>query len=116
MTLAARGLLALVFIGAVAPPATYAADRYLLQIDRQSVVRVLIELSKQTHLQIVGTFPSGASESARLIGPLHGEFTAEKALQLLLADSDLTFVRVNANTITVMSKPRAPLQTTGDQS
>ena len=116
MTLAARSLLALVCIGALAPPATYATDRYSLRIDRQSVVRVLIELSKQTRLQIVGTFPSGTSEGGRLIGPLHGEFTAENALQLLLADSDLTFVRVNANTITVMSKPRAPLQTAADQS
>jgi hypothetical protein len=42
-----------------------------------------------------------------LVGPLRGEFTADRALQLLLQDSDLTFVRVNANTVAVMSKPVA---------
>lgn len=105
MTMAARSVLAVAFSGALAPQAVHAADRYPLQIDRQPVVRVLLELSKQTHLQIVGLFPSEPTEGGVLVGPLRGEFTAEHALQLLLADSDLTFVRVNANTITVMSKP-----------
>ena len=104
MTMAARSLLALACSGLLAPQAV-AEDRYTLQIDRQPVVRVLIQLSKQTHQQIVGMFPSGDSEGGRLIGPLTGEFTAEHALQLLLAGSDLTFVRINANTITVMAKP-----------
>lgn len=115
MTLPARSLLALVLAAALTPPAS-AADRYSLQIDRQPLVRVLIELSKQTHLQIVGTFPSGAGEGRRLIGPLRGEFTAERALQLLLTDSDLTFVRVNANTIAVMPKPATSLRTARDRA
>ncbi|HEY0681656.1 MAG TPA: STN domain-containing protein [Steroidobacter sp.] len=103
--MAARSVLAVAFSGVLAPQAVPAADRYPLQIDRQPVVRVLLELSKQTHLQIVGIFPSEPSEGGVLVGPLRGEFTADRALQLLLQDSHLTFVRVNANTVAVMSKP-----------
>ncbi|MBM0108649.1 STN domain-containing protein [Steroidobacter sp. S1-65] len=108
MTKAARSLLALTFSGLIAPPATSAAERYTLHIDRQPVVRTLAELSKQTRLQIVGMFRNEGGAASRLTGPLTGEFTIECALQMLLADSDLTFVRVNANTIAVMAKPAEP--------
>lgn len=108
MTIAARSLLALTFSGLIAPPATTPAERYTLHIDRQPAVRALAELSKQTHLQIVGMFSNEDSAGSQLIGPLAGEFTIERALQMLLADSDLTFVRVNASTIAVMAKPAAP--------
>ena len=114
--MAARSLLAVLLSAALVPQAACAADRYSLHIERQPIARVLLDLSKQTQLQIVGMFPAGQREASRLIGPLRGEFTAEQALQLLFTDSDLTFVRVNANTITVIPKQPIPADVAGDRS
>ncbi|MBL8265381.1 TonB-dependent receptor, partial [Steroidobacter sp.] len=91
--------------GVLAPLAVQAADEYSLRIERQPLARVLRELSEQTGLQIVAMFATDHGEASKPVGPLRGEFTAEAALQKLLADSDLTFARVNSNTISITSKP-----------
>jgi hypothetical protein len=76
--------------------------QYSLQIERQPLVGTLRELSKQTGLQLVGLLGTNADDQARVVGPLNGDYTAEAALNELLAQSSLVFKRVNDRTIAII--------------
>jgi iron complex outermembrane receptor protein len=75
------------------------AAEYRLDIERQDIASALIELSRQTGLQI-GYFRESPGQTL-LVGPLRGSYTAEAAMTQLLSASGLSFERVNASTIAV---------------
>jgi hypothetical protein len=87
----------------VAPPTTYE-----LHIERQPLVRILNEFSRQTGLQIIGMLDTAANARHIEVGPLIGQYTVEEAMRVLLSNTGLAFGRVNATTIAVMPMPTAP--------
>lgn len=87
----------------VAAHAQASANVYELHIERQSLVQLLNELSKQTGLQIIGMIDARSTAGRAEVGPLIGQFTAEAALNELRSATGLTFRLVNTNTIAVMS-------------
>jgi hypothetical protein len=102
-------LLALALGGMIAPALAQADVQapeklYSLQIERQPLVGTLRDLSKQTGLQLVGLLGSNAADEARVVGPLNGDYTAEAALNVLLAQSSLVFKRVNEKTIAIIGR------------
>ena len=80
---------------------------YQLHIERQPLVRVLNEFSKQTGLQVIGMIDAD-SVGRMEAGPLIGRFTAETALEELQTATGMAFRRVNVNTIAVLSPTRVP--------
>lgn len=98
-------LLALAISAALAPVlAQTSATQYSLRIDRQPLVAMLRDLSKQTGLQFVGPLVRSSAADTALVGPLSGDYTAEAALEQLLAKSHLVFKRVNENTIAIVER------------
>lgn len=99
------GLLAMA-IGALAAPvlAQTSSPQYSLQIERQPLLDTLRELSKQTGLQLVGFLDTAAGQEVQFAGPLKGEYTAEAALNELLAQSNFVYRRVNDRTIAIVSR------------
>jgi hypothetical protein len=100
-------LLALALGGMIAPAQADVQPPqklYSLQIERQPLVGTLRDLSKQTGLQLVGLLGSNAADEVRLVGPLSGDYTAEAALSVLLAQSSLVFKRVNEKTIAIIGR------------
>lgn len=73
---------------------------YDLKIPRQPLDTALKDLAQQTGLQ-VGRF-SDAVKGDTLVGPLAGAYTAEQALERLLASSGLTYLSLNERAIIVL--------------
>jgi hypothetical protein len=87
----------------VVPP-----DTYQLHIERQPLVQILNEFSRQTGLQIIGMLDATADTRDIQAGPLIGQYTVEDALRVLLSNTGLAFRRVNATTIAVMPSTHLP--------
>jgi iron complex outermembrane recepter protein len=103
MRKSSSGLLAVALSGLVVPAlAQTALKQYTLQIDRQPLVATLRDLSQQTGLQLVGLLGADREIAGQVVGPLKGEYTAEAALNALLAQSGLVFRRVNDRTIAIL--------------
>lgn len=101
----ACGLLASAIVAVAVPAlAQTSATQYSLQIERQPLIATLRDLSKQTGLQLVGLLGDDHEEENRLVGPLSGRYTAEDALDALLAQSDFVFKRVNERTIAIVGR------------
>jgi hypothetical protein len=81
-------------------------NAYKLHIERQPLVRLLNEFSKQTGLQVIGMIDAGSSAGTVEAGSLIGQYTAEAALNELRSATGLAFRIVNGNTIAVMSPTR----------
>lgn len=86
------------------------ATHYSLQIERQSLVATLRELSKQTGLQLVGPIDEDLAHGGPIVGPLRGEYTAEAALSELLSQSQLGFKRINDRTIAIVGRNSTKLE------
>jgi hypothetical protein len=84
------------------------ASAYELHIERQPLVQLLNELSKQTGLQIIGMIDARSTAGRVEAGPLIGQYTAEAALHELRSTTGLAFRLVNTNTIAVMSPTQMP--------
>jgi hypothetical protein len=81
----------------------HAQGAYDLSIQRQPLVQLLNEFSKQTGLQIIGMLDADSPAGRIEVGPLIGQYTAEAALKELRSTTGLAFRVVNRNTIAVMS-------------
>jgi iron complex outermembrane recepter protein len=105
-----RGLSACTLAGLAAPlwADDFSSNQYTLEIERQPIVAALTEFSRQTGLQ-VGYLPRNAQEESTIVAELKGQYTAESALQELLAPSGLLFERVNEKTLAVMA-PRSKFE------
>jgi hypothetical protein len=93
-----------------------AAKQYVLQIDRQPLLATLRVLSEQTGLQVVGLMARDSEDGQRIVGPLHGAYTAEAALNALLEKSDLVFKRVNDRTIAIVTRHSVDRTETSSQA
>jgi iron complex outermembrane receptor protein len=91
--------LGLVLAGLYSPAMRSAApEAYTLHIASQPLESALQEFARQTGLEIL---VFSYLTDGRRAPALDGRFTADDALQALLADSMLTFHRVNAKTIEI---------------
>lgn len=79
-----------------------AQDAYELHIERQPLVQLLNEFSKQTGLQVIGMLEADSVAGRSVVGPLIGRYTAEAALRELQSTTGLAFRVVNPDTIAVM--------------
>lgn len=91
-------LLALIspFMAAMASPESTV---YSFDIPRESIDRALLDISRQSGLQVARLTDSAAT--AQDVGPLSGRFTIADALQRLLAGSTLSYRIVNGQTIAI---------------
>jgi outer membrane receptor protein involved in Fe transport len=78
-----------------------ALKRYNLNISRQPLDAALEELARQTGLQ-VGRF-SDAGEGDILVGPLNGDYAADKALEALLTPGGFTWRALNDRAYIVLT-------------
>lgn len=83
------------------------APVYVLNIERQPLVQLLNEFSRQTGLQVIGIIDVAAAARHAQVGPLIGPYTAEAAMSELQARTGLAFRKVNATTIAVTSPTRS---------
>ncbi|MBB6096339.1 outer membrane receptor protein involved in Fe transport [Povalibacter uvarum] len=77
------------------------AKLYNLNISRQPLDAALQELARQTGLQ-VGRF-SDAGQDEILVGPLSGDYAADKALEVLLSPSGFTWRALNDRAYIVLT-------------
>lgn len=99
---------------AVASAADVSGNQYVFAIERQPIAATLREFSQQSGLNVSFVFDGHDSKDDSkniLAGPLDGRYNVEGALNELLADSGLTFVRINAATVAVISRERLELRT-----
>jgi len=89
-------------LSAVAQPA---GPKYEFEIDRQPLKAALNAFSKQTGLGVMFLSPK-KDEADVLVGPLKGRYTAESALDVIVAGTGLTFTRVNESSIALLEKPK----------
>jgi hypothetical protein len=87
--------------GAIPVSAQTLAQHYRLNIPREPLDAALEDFARQTHLQIARF--SDMVDGSVIVGPVTGEFSAEGALQSLLAPRGLSFKVVNATTIVVVN-------------
>jgi iron complex outermembrane receptor protein len=78
---------------------------YTLHIASQPLDSALQEFARQTGVQII--FFSYLTDGQRAPA-LDGSYSADAAMRALLADSELTFRRVNTNTIEIRPLRRRP--------
>jgi hypothetical protein len=93
------------------------ARRYNLNISRQPLDTALEELARQTGLQ-VGRF-SDAGQDDVLVGPLSGDYAADKALEALLSPSGFTWRALNDRAYIVLTPAdlqRAPSEERGREA
>lgn len=74
-----------------------------LSIERMRMSAALHEISEQSGFN-VGWFPESEAEEQMLIGPLHGRFTAERALERLLVGTEFTYEWLNSSSLYVSRK------------
>jgi len=82
-------------------PAQTTAVQYKLNIPRQPLTAALADFSRETGLQVARL--SEVGEPAVIANPLTGTYTAQAALQALLAGSGLTFRFINPHTIAIVA-------------
>jgi iron complex outermembrane receptor protein len=75
---------------------------YTFDISRLPIIEALKEFTTQTGL-LISFWPDAQTDQTRLVGPLHGKFTAEVALTRLLAESGLIYRRTNERSLVVMA-------------
>jgi iron complex outermembrane receptor protein len=95
--------IALALCATIVPVSAQAiAQRYELNIPRQPLEAAIKDFAYQTGLQIARF--SDKVDGSMLVGPLTGDYSAEKALQQLLQPGGLTYKIVNDNTIAIMDR------------
>lgn len=100
--------IALALCACVAPAGAQAvAQRYDLNIPRQSLDAALKEFAHQTGLQVARF--SDTVDGSMLVGPVAGDFSVEQALHELLQPGGLSYQLVNDTTIAVVT-PRQETQ------
>lgn len=80
-----------------------ATQEYSLDIPNKPVAAMLQDLSIQTGIS-VSLIVDDVDHRNVLVGPLKGRYTVDAALSELLADSDLTFTRVNGDMVVVTAR------------
>lgn len=79
-----------------------AAQVYVFDIPELPIIDALKEFTTQTGL-LVSFWPDAQTDQALLVGPLRGKYTAEVALNRLLAKSGLAYRRTNDRSLVVMA-------------
>ncbi len=79
--------------------------RYEIAIDRTTLARALQQAAKQLGLQFAGFSEFMAPEV--MVGPLHGLYTRQEGLDLLLQGSGLTYQFINDRTVAIVKLPAA---------
>lgn len=77
------------------------APQYRFDVERLPIVRALNQFHRQTGLQ-VGYAPTSAEEEKTMIGPLHGQYTADEALTQLLTPVGFSFEWIRPDAIDVV--------------
>jgi iron complex outermembrane recepter protein len=83
-------------------------ERYQLEIRRARLTDALKEFGEQTRLQIAHF--SDVDPVNLVVGPLHGAYTREEALNVLLRGTGLTYRFVNDRTIAIVKESALPAQ------
>ena len=100
---------------AIAPVCAQAAIRhYEINIRRQPLETALQDFAHQTGLQIARF--SDTIDGRALVGPLEGDYSAEQALDKLLAQHGLTYRLVNDRTVAVMESAAPRTDATNGRS
>lgn len=79
-----------------------AAQVYVFDIPELPIIDALKEFTTQTGL-LVSFWPDAQTDQTMLVGPLRGKYTAEAALNRLLAKSGLAYQRTNDRSLVVMA-------------
>jgi len=79
-----------------------AAQVYVFDIPELPIIDALKEFTTQTGL-LVSFWPDAHTDQTMLVGPLRGRYTAESALNRLLAKSGLAYQRTNDRSMVVMA-------------
>lgn len=79
-----------------------AAQVYVFDISELPIIDALKEFTTQTGL-LVSFWPDAQTDQTMLVGPLRGKYTAEAALNRLLAKSGLAYQRTNDRSLVVMA-------------
>lgn len=79
-----------------------AAQVYVFDIPELPIIDALKEFTTQTGL-LVSFWPDAQTDQSMLVGPLRGKYTAEAALNRLLAKSGLAYQRTNDRSLVVMA-------------
>src|SRR5688500_7921119 len=79
-----------------------AAHVYVFDIPELPIIDALKEFTTQTGL-LVSFWPDAQTDQTMLVGPLRGRYTAEAALNRLLAKSGLAYQRTNDRSLVVMA-------------
>lgn len=96
------------------PPEQVPQALVKLDIGAQPLVDALNSLARQAGLQLL--LDAGISAQSRLAPPLEGSFTAEAALQKLLADSDLRYEFLDQRTVKIRSASEANTRATWEEA
>ena len=81
-------------------------ERYQLEISRTRLTDALRAFGEQTRLQIAHF--SDVEPVNLVVGPLHGAYTREEALNLLLQGTGLTYRFVNDHTVAIVKDSASP--------
>lgn len=80
---------------------------YPINVNKQPLTRALEQLNEQTGV-FYGYIPDTTEEEQKLVGPVQGKYTIDRALTELLRSTDLTFEWTTAKTVTIIRRPPAP--------
>ena len=109
----ARNILvcALVCLALTLAPAAEAQDsrgkQYRIDVTKQPLTQALEQLNKQTGV-LYGYSPESPEEEQKVVGPVRGKYTIDKALTELLRSTELTFEWTTAKTVSIVRRPPAP--------
>jgi iron complex outermembrane receptor protein len=78
------------------------AQVYVFDIPELPIIEALKEFTTQTGL-LISFWPDAQTDQTMLVGPLRGKYTAEAALNRLLAKSGLAYQRTNDRSMVVMA-------------
>lgn len=102
---------ALLCLALTPAPAAGAQDSrakvYRIDVTEQPLTHALEQLNRQTGV-LYGYIPETPEEEKKLVGPVRGKYTIDRALTELLRTTDLTFEWTTAKTVTIVRRPPAP--------